>query len=703
MSRLLFFYLGCSLSASFLMILLFLGKPLWKNRLSKTWQYYIWLLVIVRLLIPFSPTPGMIGQTLGAIGQRQARDFDQQQIGDSPEQNPGQNPGWDAGQYAEKPSTAQPSTVQPSEGIPSEPPSVQQPPAEEMSAIRLLLVRLSAAGKTAALHLYPYLWLLWLLPAAAMLLYQLISYYGYVRRLRKASLPVTDPEVLMTCRQVEAALKQRQITGLYYCKAVVSPMLIGIWKPCILLPTEEFSSHQLSYIFLHELTHWKRKDILYKWLLQTAVCLHWFHPLVYLMRRECDRACELACDEAVARGLEPEQRKAYGDTLIVSLRAGQGHARFAGSLSMCENARTLKERLGAIMQIKKSSKIQKAAAIFCTLAAAGSLLFLGGFSAEAGENKMPRESETVRQEETMYQTSGEDVIKQESTKKGMTDPWLNDSENPESKKWRHSFSTKSFLVDKFGIRLAWNNDPSLYDVTRTIYLDEETTIQVSFIKEMEGYAGDARVLEAIRLAILEQQAREKKEEGKDSIWKSLIMTNPVVVEVVGPYEESYDQLTVMFYEEGRIQYFASAAEKATEETRLNMLKRIYEDRNIAYFSSIAGSISEEARLEYMQKAYEEKEISFFSVLSNEASDETLGEFAKKSYESEEIAFFSVCTKEMSDEDKKAYAYRAYEEDKISFFSITVDSLNEQEQNALAERAKREGKEIYMYVMPEYNN
>lgn len=62
MQKLFYLYLSVSLSASVIIAVLFLCRPLWKRRFSKSWQYYIWLLAVVRLLIPLSPSPGMIGR-----------------------------------------------------------------------------------------------------------------------------------------------------------------------------------------------------------------------------------------------------------------------------------------------------------------------------------------------------------------------------------------------------------------------------------------------------------------------------------------------------------------------------------------------------------------------------------------------------------------------------------------------------------------
>ena len=61
MERLFITVLSLSLSGSLLMLPLLLCRPLYRERLSKRWQYYIWLVVAVRLLLPFAPGAGPVG------------------------------------------------------------------------------------------------------------------------------------------------------------------------------------------------------------------------------------------------------------------------------------------------------------------------------------------------------------------------------------------------------------------------------------------------------------------------------------------------------------------------------------------------------------------------------------------------------------------------------------------------------------------
>ncbi len=98
----------------------------------------------------------------------------------------------------------------------------------------------------------------------------------------------------------------------------------------------------------------KRHDIFIKWLLIFAGAMHWFNPLVYYVRREMNKACELACDESVIKKFDMREMQQYGDTLIAV--AADSIRKMPLSIAMFEDKKNLKERLGAIMKYKKHSK-----------------------------------------------------------------------------------------------------------------------------------------------------------------------------------------------------------------------------------------------------------------------------------------------------------------------------------------------------------
>ncbi|MCI8695960.1 MAG: hypothetical protein HFH99_04160 [Lachnospiraceae bacterium] len=82
--------------------------------------------------------------------------------------------------------------------------------------------------------------------------------------------------------------------------------------------------------------------------------VHWFNPLVHFVRREMNKACELACDESVIKRLDRKGMQQYGDTLIAV--AADSIRKMPLSVTMFEDKKNLKERLGAIMKHKKYPK-----------------------------------------------------------------------------------------------------------------------------------------------------------------------------------------------------------------------------------------------------------------------------------------------------------------------------------------------------------
>ena len=140
--------------------------------------------------------------------------------------------------------------------------------------------------------------------------------------------------------------------------AVGSPSLFGFVRPRLLLPvglTKSFSQEELRYVFLHELSHIKRQDILTGWLMTALQILHWFNPLVWLAfhRMRVDR--ELACDALALSYAKEEENQPYGRT-IIKLLEGFGCSAWAPSMAgTVENKNQMKERISMIAKFRKTS------------------------------------------------------------------------------------------------------------------------------------------------------------------------------------------------------------------------------------------------------------------------------------------------------------------------------------------------------------
>lgn len=152
------------------------------------------------------------------------------------------------------------------------------------------------------------------------------------------------------------------------------------------LPDRTISSLELTYIFKHELTHFRRKDFIYKWLVETAVCLHWFNPLLYRVRKQINSDCEFSCDEAVIAGLDCMERRSYGDTLLNSIDTNYIRRKNIVTLSLNEDASLIKERLCAIMKHKRKSKATVFAAVVLTSFLLCGTVFAGAYTVTAAES-----------------------------------------------------------------------------------------------------------------------------------------------------------------------------------------------------------------------------------------------------------------------------------------------------------------------------
>ena len=135
---------------------------------------------------------------------------------------------------------------------------------------------------------------IWLLGIIALLLYTFVSYY----RLRK---------------QVETAVLLRD--NIYQSENIVSPFVLGVWRPRIYLPFYIEEKDRI-HVIAHEQTHIRRHDHWMKPFGFLLLTLYWFHPVLWAAYILLCRDIELACDERVIRELGTEERADYSQALL---------------------------------------------------------------------------------------------------------------------------------------------------------------------------------------------------------------------------------------------------------------------------------------------------------------------------------------------------------------------------------------------------
>ncbi len=387
--------ISLSLSGSLLILLLIPLKKLYKNRLSKCWQYYILLAAALRFLVPFAPDAALAASVLqipqlrtswpmAAPGSGQVqpagRPFGQQLEPNrlQPLQQPEPN-GLQPLQQPE-PNGLQPSVQQPEptalQHANSAPESVDLPPVGQSSGSSLLLI--PDFG-----NMSDVLFLFWLVPAIILLVKKIKSYRGFIHCIRTDGAIVDEACIRDLLASCEKACHVKKHAELYCVPHLPSAVLAGFFHPCIAIPDKSLTKQELSLIFTHELYHYRRRDLFYKWLVQAVVCIHWFNPFVYFLEREANHACELSCDEAVIQSLPPEWKKAYGDLLLSCSKAALNQKNAVASLTLARDAKQLKERLGAIMRFQQPTKKTKLAAAALTAGICIVSAVVGAYAAPA--------------------------------------------------------------------------------------------------------------------------------------------------------------------------------------------------------------------------------------------------------------------------------------------------------------------------------
>ncbi|MDE6738436.1 MAG: M56 family metallopeptidase, partial [Lachnospiraceae bacterium] len=232
--------------------------------------------------------------------------------------------------------------------------------------------------------------ILWLVAALLLFVRKITVYQSFVKYVIAGSKPVDDIILLERFGQIMAENHIKGTVELCVNDLVSSPLLIGFTHAHVILPTINLSEDDFYYTVLHELIHYKRRDMFYKWLVQLTICLHWFNPFAYLMGREINRTCELSCDERVIATLSDKSRKSYGDTLLNAIGTGGSYQDTLASVTLNESKELLKGRLEAIMKYKKIPKAVQTVAVFITGILVGGAAVLGAYAAPTAKSSTDR-------------------------------------------------------------------------------------------------------------------------------------------------------------------------------------------------------------------------------------------------------------------------------------------------------------------------
>ncbi|MDR0897941.1 MAG: M56 family metallopeptidase [Oscillospiraceae bacterium] len=214
------------------------------------------------------------------------------------------------------------------------------------------------------------IFMVWIAGAGCVLLCQGVKHARFCRAVRRWSSPVRDEALLAAFARAKQDLSlQNQRISLKHCACLSSPMLVWLGKPTILLPEESADAQATRYIFLHELVHYQRKDLLCRLVMLVVAAMHWFNPMVYPLIRAVTLQCEISCDDKVVENQDAMGRHQYALSIIGVVQA---HARRYPLLttSFYGGKDTMKKRIASIFSLqKKKARLLLACAIALALVA----------------------------------------------------------------------------------------------------------------------------------------------------------------------------------------------------------------------------------------------------------------------------------------------------------------------------------------------
>ncbi|MBQ9121716.1 MAG: M56 family metallopeptidase [Clostridia bacterium] len=167
----------------------------------------------------------------------------------------------------------------------------------------------------------------WIVVAAALLLAFCILYFSTMREIKRGAVRLSG--------------------NLYRSDRIQTPAVYGILRPRIVIPAG-YKAEELTYVLLHERTHIRRGDNLWRALAFFTVCLHWYNPFCWLFLKTLYADMEMACDEAVLSQCGEKQKKNYAHTLLSSVeKTNVFAAPFGGA--------KIRLRIEAVLSYKKIS------------------------------------------------------------------------------------------------------------------------------------------------------------------------------------------------------------------------------------------------------------------------------------------------------------------------------------------------------------
>ncbi|HDR6278055.1 MULTISPECIES: M56 family metallopeptidase [Bacillus] len=317
-----------AIMASILVGLILCIKILLRNKLPPRWQYLLWIILIVRLLLPWSPGSSYSIYSILSYSNgtpvTSHQDSTDRRIQGSTTIGGTKTYTYGSAQTAEKSKKQTHNNEKKND--------------ETVSFYTIVL----------------YIWLavVIILSFATIIMNKRLLFY-----IKKQPV-ITDERISKIFESCKKSMSVKRDIPLLLAGKIASPTVFGFLRPRVLLSRAHMKvldEQQLRYIFHHELAHIKRRDVGVNWLMHGLLILNWFNPILWYAYSCMREDQELACDAFALTYIDSEEKLAYGHTIITLLEHYSSYYQVPSLANLSRNKRTLKRRILMIKKFKKNS------------------------------------------------------------------------------------------------------------------------------------------------------------------------------------------------------------------------------------------------------------------------------------------------------------------------------------------------------------
>lgn len=469
------YVVGATVFGSATGLIILLIKTLLKNKINKRYAYLLWIILVIKLIIPFGPESNI------SLFNSIPINFNMENILSS-NTNQLENNSTKLDNINSNSNALQSNSYIETDNSANDVNSISTTSQDNYSNINednenvgqnsqlidnTTSIPMVGINKDKLSKILPFVWLCGFIFAVVS---HMVIYIYFIKDLKKSSKLKYErlEKILKNCKSQLNINKNIQVV---VHDTISSPSLVGMCKVNIILPSNliNLSEEELTHIFLHELCHYKNKDNYIDNLLGVLQCVHWFNPLIYYYFKKMRNDMEIACDERVLSVLNEDEHNKYGITMLNVLEKINFTSKVRVGLNMANDKKTMRERVELIKNSKNFSKKKK---IF-TLTGIVCLLVMGGVLLTNGK--------TIKVDEDLDKAISNVILEEYGAEYEKNYPGIYSGEGELSVE-AHKILGKSTKNDKIEIYLiaTYGDYEFQNDIFNLVYASSQIPLKITF-------------------------------------------------------------------------------------------------------------------------------------------------------------------------------------------------------------------------------